>query len=239
MAPLIFSIDGNIGSGKSRFLSYLKENITQLLIGLPYDIKKYKFVFVPEPVSLWSQFKDENNKTIIECFYADQKKYAFPFQMMAYISRLSLLKKYVRENPNSIIITERCLETDRHIFAKMLYDDGAIDKINYDIYLAWFDEFIDEIPVVAHIYIKTEPIISEQRVIARNREGESIPLEYLTKCHQYHENWLNNLKYKKVFTLDNNTNIYDNTKINTYIPIVFQFIQKVVDNNTSPYSQLP
>ena len=44
MAPLIFSIDGNIGSGKSRFLSYLKENIMQLLIGLPYDIKTYKFV---------------------------------------------------------------------------------------------------------------------------------------------------------------------------------------------------
>ena len=47
-----------------------------------------------------------------------QKNNAFPFQMMAYISRLSLLKNAIRENPDSIIICERCLQTDKYVFAK-------------------------------------------------------------------------------------------------------------------------
>ena len=39
-----------------------------------------------------SNIKDENGVTILEKFYSDQNKYSFSFQMMAYISRLKLLK---------------------------------------------------------------------------------------------------------------------------------------------------
>ena len=64
----------------------------------------------------------------IEKFYKDQQKYAFSFQMMAYISRLALLRRVIRENPNAIIITERSVFTDKEVFAKMLYDEGKIEE---------------------------------------------------------------------------------------------------------------
>ena len=67
--------------------------------------------------------------------------------MMAYISRISLLKKAIKSNPGKIIISERCVLTDKNVFAKMLYDSGKIEEVNYKIYLQWFDEFIEDIPV--------------------------------------------------------------------------------------------
>ena len=55
----IISIDGNIGSGKSSFLSYLKENN-----------KGQTFVFVDEPVEQWLQIRDgETGESIFEKFY--------------------------------------------------------------------------------------------------------------------------------------------------------------------------
>ena len=104
---IIISIEGNIGSGKSTLVDYLKNNYTDKNI-----------VYLQEPVDEWNNIKDENNITILEKFYANQTKYSFAFQMMAYISRLDLLRNSIKNNPNSIIITERSLFTDKYVFAK-------------------------------------------------------------------------------------------------------------------------
>lgn len=176
----IISIEGNIGSGKSTLVKMLKETYSN----------NNNVVFLEEPVDIWQTIKDKNDETILTKFYRNQSKYAFPFQMMAYISRISMLKTAVKENPGKIIICERCVMTDKNVFAKMLYDSGNIEEVNYQIYLKWFDEFINEIPVTGIVYVKAEPEVSYSRVVKRNREGESIPLEYLKQCHQYHEEWL-------------------------------------------------
>ena len=204
MNPHIFSIDGNIGSGKSTIINHLiNSNIT---------IENYNLIFLPEPVDVWNEIKDSFGVTILEKYYADPKKYAFSFQMMAYITRLSQIKMAIKNNPkNSIIITERCLYTDREIFAKMLYDSGKIEEIEYSIYLRWFNEFNIEINGI--IYIKTTPEICEARVFHRNRKGENIPLSYLTECHNYHEKWMNNSIHNNII-LDGNTFINPNDIIN-------------------------
>jgi deoxyadenosine/deoxycytidine kinase len=191
---MIISIEGNIGSGKSTFLSYLKS-------------KNTKIVFVREPVDEWESVRDtESGKSIIEKFYEDQEKYSFSFQMMAFISRFSLLRKAIQENPNAIIITERCLYTDKFVFAKMLFDMKKIEDINYQIYCKWFEEFSQEIPVSKIIYIKTNPIICFSRIQQRNRKGETIiPLEYLEHCHEYHENMIQTIeKSVDIIYLDGN-----------------------------------
>jgi deoxyadenosine/deoxycytidine kinase len=108
----IVSIEGNIGSGKSTLLSNLRETLKD----------RNDIVFLKEPVDEWEKITDENGLTMLEKFYSNQKAYSFPFQMMAYISRLALLKEAVKNNPSSIIITERSLFTDKMVFAKMLYD---------------------------------------------------------------------------------------------------------------------
>ena len=197
----IFSIEGNIGSGKSTLVKELQKSVPNIL--------DKKVVYVQEPVNEWSKIKDKKGETILEKFYADQHKYAFSFQMMAYISRLALLRKIVRENPDAIIITERSVFTDREVFAKMLYDEGKIEDVDYQIYLKWFDEFIEEIPITGLIYVTTTPEKSKQRVDLRARMGESIPLSYLQRCHNYHESWIKNIK-KQVCLFNGNVDFKDN-----------------------------
>ena len=170
----VFSIEGNIGSGKSTLIEKLK-NIENVY-------------FLPEPVDTWNTVTDLSGVTILEKYYQDQEKYAFPFQMMAYITRLSLIRAAPED---CIIFTERCVFTDREIFAKMLYDSGKIDHISYSIYNKWFDEF-NEHALSGIVYIQTSPETCFNRIITRNRKGETIPLSYLQNCHNYHEKWITN-----------------------------------------------
>ena len=202
----IFSIEGNIGSGKSTLVKILSEKL--------HHIAHTPVIYVQEPVSEWNNIKDHNGKTILEKFYADQHKYAFSFQMMAYISRLALLKRVIKENPNAILITERSVFTDKEVFAKMLYDEGKIEEVNYQIYLQWFNEFIEDIPITGLIYMNTTPEKSEERVNIRARSGENIPLEYLKRCHEYHTKWINNFK-KPVSLFDGNIDFIDSLEINS------------------------
>ena len=82
----------------------------------------------------------------------------------------------------------------------MLYDDNLIEKIEYTIYNKWFDEFNINKDII-YVYLKCDPNTANDRVIHKNRKCEVIPIDYLVKCHNYHENWL--IK-ERTITLDSN-----------------------------------
>ena len=216
----IYSIEGNIGSGKSTIIKILKEHFKN----------NDNIVFLLEPVDEWNTICDKNNKTIIEKYYEDKQKYAFSFQMMAYISRLSQLKEALNKGYD-YIITERSLATDKNVFAKMLYDDNEIDEINYHIYNKWFDEFIKDIPPVNYIYIKTDTIIAESRIVERSRKGENnISFEYLQKCSNYHEKWFDSITvYLKI-----NGNININNEP-SYVNHIIELFEDYTQFNNNKY----
>jgi deoxyadenosine/deoxycytidine kinase len=211
----IVSIEGNIGSGKSTILKLLKT----------YFNENKNIIFLQEPVDEWEKIKDKNNVTILAKFYDNQEKYSFAFQMMAYISRLSLLKRTIEQNPDAIIITERCLNTDRYVFAKMLYDNGKLEDVEYQIYLNWFEHFIDIQKIQKVVYLKTEPHICYFRISKRNRTGESnISLDYLKQCHQYHEDMINDSIDTKLI-INSNIDTDENKEVqSTWIKMIEQFI---------------
>ena len=217
----IFSIEGNIGSGKSTLVLQLKKNI--LNINNTQNNQDSIF-YLDEPVDIWESIKDEEGKNIIEKFYADQKKYAFSFQLMAYVSRLHELKKAIQSG-NKIIICERSIYTDKNVFAKMLYDNKNIEKVNYEIYLKWFDEFTSDIPKINCIYVKTSPEKCYERVIKRNRKGEIIPLEYLKSCGNYHDEWILNTESHETLVLDGNIEYTERAPDHWFSAIV-EFISK-------------
>ncbi len=221
----IVSLDGNIGSGKSTLLQHLKNDFRH----------RSNVVFLPEPVDEWNTICDVDGTTIMSKFYQDQTKYAFSFQIMAYISRLALMQKTMKEIKDNhhlmpegtrqrcyYIFTERSLLTDREIFAKMLYDQNKIEDVNYQIYLKWFDHFA-YLPDM-YIYINTHAETCVTRVKRRAREGEStISLEYLQKCHDYHEDMfagIQNNKNKAMIVLNgnmDNNQVQLTTQIRTFL----------------------
>jgi len=229
----IVSIEGNIGSGKSTLLERLRA-----------EFKDNKYVrFLREPVDEWEKIKDKDGNTMLQKFYANQKEYSFAFQMMAYISRLTIIRENVRDIMKSvekdkedgrdpkkyIIITERSLYTDKYVFAKMLYDQSKIEDVKYQIYLNWFDEFAKDFPVNDVIYVNTDPTKCYERIHKRARIGEEvIPLAYLTACHDYHNEFLDETTGIKTnqLVLDGNQDIFVQTGlVDSWISTINHFLQ--------------
>lgn len=180
------SIDGNISSGKSTLFNSLKEKFRG----------NEKVIFLEEPVSFWEKFKDQNGKNIIEHYYEDKEKYGFAFQMMAYITRYNILMDAIRGKSNCIIISERTLNTDKLVFAQMLYDLKIINDIEFTIYNEWFKILSSNFKIDHLIYIKTPPEVCFQRAAHRNRKGENlISLEYLNLCDTYHDNMVSTYQH--------------------------------------------
>ena len=195
---IVISINGNIGSGKSRLLSDLKE--------------KYRFnpdfYFVEEPVDEWNGLTDSNGLNLIENYYQDQQKYAFPFQMNAFVTRLRNIQDAIKKDKYKFIVTERCILTDKHIFAKMLFDKGLMNELEYKIYLDLFQHFNEYMYEPIYVYMNTSPDICYQRIKKRNRQGEqNIPLEYLQDCGQYHENWLSDKQIQHKLVINGNGDV--------------------------------
>ena len=115
---ILATVQGNIGSGKSTLIQYLRDM---------YKDGDKKVCFLQEPVDEWNTIKDSSGTTMLELFYGDQGRYAFGFQMMAYITRITQLRKATEQyGGRCIIITERSIETDRQVFAKMLYENNTL-----------------------------------------------------------------------------------------------------------------
>ena len=217
MAAKVISIEGNIGSGKSTLLSHLKQSLSAENVP--------QIIFLQEPVDEWENIKDEQGNTMIQKFYGDQTKYSFSFQMMAYISRLALLKKSIEENPNAIVITERSLFTDKFVFAKMLYDSKKMESVEYQIYLKWFDNFVNDFPINCTIYVKTDPDMCHARIARRSRSGEStISLDYLNDCHKYHESMMQVHADKSHNILELNGNLEISDMKDVWVKTITEFI---------------
>lgn len=202
---MIISIEGNIGSGKSTFCNYLRDHFSKKY-NSPNGKKVY---FADEPVKDWESIKGPDGN-LLECFYKNQEKYAYCFQMTAYISRLVKLKDILSSSkPDDIIITERCVFSDYNVFAKMLKASGKIDEIEFQAYKQWFDYFISDIPQILYVYLKTDYNNCYDRVRMRARSGEAtVSKSYLETCEEYHEEWLKDEKYKLVLDGNSDTSVH-------------------------------
>ena len=197
---VIVSFDGNIGSGKSTTCIEYKQYINACMCKNSEEADarvfptitsfKDEICFLDEPVDVWNKVCDKDGVNILTNLYKDTRANAFKFQMMAYISRLSLLRKAVKDPKIKLIITERSVDTDRNVFAKMLYDVGDISHDEYQIYTMWFDEFLEDVPLAGIVYINASPDVCLERIGKRARDGETIQSDYIQRCHQYHEDWI-------------------------------------------------
>ena len=160
------SIAGLIGAGKSSLATALGEEL---------DLPVYY-----EPVT---------DNEYLEDFYADMSRYGFALQV-------HLLNKRFRQQ-QEIVWSEAGAVQDRTIyedavFARMLADDGLMDRRDYETYLSLFTtmaHFMQKPDVI--VYLDVTPEESLQRIRMRKREVESgMTLEYLTKLHAAYQDFL-------------------------------------------------
>ena len=179
----IVSIEGNIGSGKSTIIDIMEKM---------FDSVESNYIFLREPVEEWESVKDsEYGDNILKKFYQYPHKYGFSFQVLVYLTFYKQLVKAINSsNGDKIIICGRSLDVSQFIFAKMLYNDGILNEIEYQILNVFYSQF-DRIKLDAVIYLDVKPEICSERIKKRSRIGEEeIELSYLKKCKEYHEKWI-------------------------------------------------
>ena len=214
---MIFTIEGNIGSGKTTIL----RDINQFC---KFD---KKHIVIYEQVQEWSQMKDENNTDILSLFYKDKTKYSYIFQSYVLFSRINHMLETVKNNPGAIIICERSHFTDLYVFALALYESKDISEIEWKVYNEWHRKLREllSITISGIVYIKTDAEMCHQRMKIRNRNGEEgVPLDYLKILEVKHDKWLlerpvldttkkwfsvNKDTIIPVLTLNGNIDVYD------------------------------
>lgn len=204
MSIEVVTIEGNIGAGKTTNIEFVKQG----LIDKGYDVR-----LMPEPVERWLKFVNKEGDDILKLFYKDKNKYAFTFQMLALLTRFQIFRDtYLSQLGDNLLgkkiifLTERTIQTDKYVFAKMLHEDGFIDDIQMQIYHSWFDDFVKLFPIRLCIYLKTEPDLSLKRVLKRARKGENLDISYLTRLHEVHNTFIEEHMASHAvptFTIDN------------------------------------
>ena len=79
------------------------------------------------------------------------------------------------------------------------------------------------------IYLKTDPETAHERIIQRNRLGENIDINYINKCHNYHESWLNNIK--NICILDGNLNNNNPNNFEKWMIEINEFLNRIILEN--------
>lgn len=182
--PILITLDGNIGAGKSTLLEAIGRDLADIV------------TVIQEPVGMWMNLKNAEGKSLLELFYSDIPRWAYTFQNCAILTRLletqKILKAYAAgEIKTPVIITERSVLTDRHVFAQMLKSQQKMDDLEWQLYMKWFDAFAAEMPYKGIIHLTTSATTSKDRIAIRQRAGEEgIPIEYLNDLDAAHHSWM-------------------------------------------------
>ena len=157
----IYTIDGNIGCGKTSVLNYLH---------------KYKNIQIDlEPIEKWKPFLDN--------IYLSKTGY-FNFQIKVWLDRA-----WIQDKDNkSIILMERSPFFIRNTFNKNDYNNNNINEDEYKVLNEMYDKTDTIWKSNLYIYLRSSPIKCLERINYRGRYNEiNITLDYLKNIHDLHE----------------------------------------------------
>lgn len=171
--PITIVIEGNIGTGKSTFLNYLK--------------KFHQFKVIPEPLSRWT---DLNGHNLLQYLYSNIKHWAYPFQMFA---ALTMYQNHAKQIEERVKIMERSIFSTRYCFLEAHKKLETFHLAQFDILDKWCEFTEEQKPVHVDliIYLRSSPENCLKRIKKRNRKEEAeMKIEYLQLLHSLYDDWL-------------------------------------------------
>ncbi|CAH0392434.1 unnamed protein product [Bemisia tabaci] len=171
--PFTVFVEGNIGSGKSTFLSYFND-FADIFVAL-------------EPVHLW---QDVNGHNILELMYETPLLWSFAFQSLV---QKTMLDIHTAKCSQPVKMMERSLQSGRHVFIENLYRQNVMASAEYTVLTSFYESMLKNFDVNGDliIYLRSDPEVVYNRMRERGRTEENqVSLEYLKQIHQLHEDWL-------------------------------------------------
>ena len=166
MQKLHVAVEGTIGAGKTTVLKILKKLMPDAQV-------------LDEPVEDWTQ------RGLLQKVYENPERFALGFQQSILVS---LFHAYHRENDALVVISERSIGSNKHVFSLLHLDDDDWPFYNYAHHV--LTKMLPERRVV-YVYIETPVDEALKRIEQRARKGEeALDKEYLTKIQEAHESWL-------------------------------------------------
>ena len=212
----IFSIEGNIGSGKTTVIHHL-----QRLYG-------DQVILVEEPVKDWQNLEGEN---LLDKKNKDLNRWGYSFEAYVLITKMNELTK-VAFNDKKIILIERCMLTDK-VFFDLNVENGLSNPMEEAMFKNLYEFLSNNVypKLSGIIYLDTPVDECIHRMILRGRKEEkSITKEYL---QQLDDNFKKVIKDSGIPYLKLN-GLYDlNSDLGKIDHELMDFIQSNMGNNAS------
>jgi len=185
-ANAVITIAGTVGVGKSTMTKALS------------DALQFR-----------TSFEKVDSNPYLDLFYDDFEKWSFHLQIYFLAERFKEQKRMFEYGGG--FIQDRSIYEDTGIFAKMHWEKGTMNNVDYETYTNLFDAMVMT-PYFPHpdllIYLEgsIDDIIG--RIQERGRQMEQqTPIDYWVEMHQRYENWINTFNGCPVLRL--NINDYD------------------------------
>ncbi|XP_012276035.1 deoxynucleoside kinase isoform X2 [Orussus abietinus] len=170
--PFTVCVEGNIGSGKTTFLSHFRK----------YD----NTTVLQEPIELWRNVGGTN---LLDLMYKNPGKYSFLFQ--SYV-QLTMLQLHAQPCHRPYKVMERSVYS-ACCFIENMRRTKVLEDVETKVLNEWYDFSLKETKIETDliVYLRTTPEVVYERMQARGRKEEtSVSLEYLRQIHQIHDEWL-------------------------------------------------
>lgn len=171
-------IDAVVGAGKTSYMEMLSEEM---------NIPCFQ-----EPV--------EDNP-LLDKFYYDRKRYAFPLQIYFLNRRFEMLKQASEAGKQRLM--DRSIYGDM-IFAKLLYDEGNMEEEEYLLYRDLLTNMLDHVEAPKlMIYLKIDTDSAIERIKKRGRDYEQIvERDYWENLNKEYEDYFSEYNLSPLLVID-------------------------------------
>ena len=193
------TIAGNIGVGKSTLVKLLTD--------------KHGW----EPV-----YEAVDDNPYLADFYTDMNRWAFQSQMF-FLSR-RLRQHYDLQQKSGNIIQDRSIYEDAEIFARNLYNQGAMSQRDWDTYHTMYASIVSLLqPPKLVVYLQASVETLQRQIAHRGRDYEKqIDPNYLNSLNLLYENWFSQFTLSPVLVV--NTDNLDYVQYDSHLDRIWEMI---------------
>jgi deoxyadenosine/deoxycytidine kinase len=175
----VIIIEGQIGVGKTTMGELLEQRLA---------------------IALYRELQRPETHTLLDRFYADQRRWAFTLQVHFLNERFRMIKEIRRAGGGAL---DRSIYGD-HIFADVLREDGAMGAEEYTTYERLLDNMLEHVdPPDLLVYLDCSVDTAIERIRRRDRGLEAgIPRDYLERLNRRYLAWFEDYELSPKIRID-------------------------------------
>jgi deoxyadenosine/deoxycytidine kinase len=164
--PVVFTLDGSIGAGKSTILNYINT--------------RYNMAVEVEPIDKWQPFLND--------LYGNRDSSAFNLQVRVWLDRCLLTQSLTTAATQNPLVMERSPLFQENVFVRINKDIGRISECQAELINEMYERSGEMWQPAGYVYLRTDPLKCIERIAKRNRKSEdAIPVDYMMSLHDLHE----------------------------------------------------